>query len=324
LLPIVLTIISILIAATGLTLAITIALKDKKLSRPALRLEVGMLAEDNADNFGIGSKRTLIFGTKETAKGVVLFCPYKIRNPTHLPITNVTLQLSYSKRNLIEGAVITNETEQTATIIETIKAENRRLINLGGNSIISYDIPLIRPKETVTLADLVHLKLAQDTPIEDFADDHLTAIYEKFKRIKTFRGAIIIRATVWSNSLPPIASEIYVLAFAGATPPELENNFTEFAKALWDGKYPQPGIYLNPLRRWRKVYTNERVELIIQNDDRLPMNERMAEEQMESPRNSGYYFMPPWGLYGQSFDLDSYLGVRIKPLRSRTDQPAAP
>lgn len=143
----------------------------------------------------------------------------------------------------------------------------------------------------------------------------MATIYEKLGSITNFQGAGIIRATLWSNNLAPIASEIHVLAFSGATLEKLEKGFGDFANRIWEDKYPKPGHYLNlnPFR-WKSIYTNERAELICQKDGPIPKTEAEAARYFDSPRAQAFYFMPPWGLYGKAFSLDPYTGFLFKGL----------
>jgi len=305
----------------GVGFGIVQAIRSRQLSRHAIKFHIGVLSEREFLDRKVRrrSNNTLLFGIPRlNKKQIVLSCVYRLQNPGKLPLTDVTIELQYPQKYLLDDSIIVDEESETATVIKSIKTEEREVVSAGDVAFIRYKFKVLRPGETIMFPDMLKLLRVESMPTEASTD--LTVderLNLRMKDIPGYFAACEIRATVWSSNCTPIAKEINILCFGipGLKPEEeIEQTFGKFSGAIWDGKRPKPGLYFKLRLPWKRArpFSVELCELIIPPDGEDPLTQtEVAKNVLNAVRSLGDFQMPPWGLHGESFDLESYLGKRV-------------
>jgi hypothetical protein len=299
--------------------AIINAIRNGVFYRPSLKLIVGLISDDDdiPKKVRKKTKRTFIFGTKPLVKNQsVLLCPYGIQNPTKKPITNVAVEFRYPIKYLLEDSVFFDEEAKEAILLRRNSNSQREVIRLIDVALVRYEFPLVCAGETIIFPDFIFMNKMTAKDFDD-ANPHeadIARLYERFGVVKKFFGACIIFAHISASNLRrPISKEIIVLSFCTADMKELIGVFNGAIKNVWDNKWPKPGIYFNPARRFIKSYKEELGEVVIQPNERLPVSEdAIARSMVGVDRGLIHFSVPPWGLHKASFDLRPYVGTFIK------------
>jgi hypothetical protein len=312
-------IVSALTGIAGVIFGVYAVIRSRQLSRPTLILHAGLIKEKDyiPKNFRKTPKRTLIFGTKPLVKNhSVLCCPYRLENPTKLPVTNVTLQLQYPSKYLMDEAIFLDETKEVAMAVTGTVSPNRSVLPYGDVVLVRYEFSLIRPGETLILQDFISMKKIgfKDFNDKNIAEVDIARMYQRLSNIDGFIGSCVIHASVRSSSCNPIANEILILSFATTSMSELLDKCKEAARKAWDGKRLKRGLYFRLFGRQKKLPGVELCELVIQSSENFPSSMKIASKSLlEAERTLIHFSMPPWGLYGESFDLhEHFLDIQIK------------
>jgi hypothetical protein len=301
----------------GVSFGIFQAIRSRQLSRHAIKLQIGVLSEREFLNRRMRRRinNTLLFGIPHLSKKqVVLSCVYRLQNAGKLPLSDITIELQYPHEYLLDDSILIDEENETATVITTLRTQEREVISVDDMALVRYKFNLLRPGETLMFPDMLKLIRVDNKSKETSSDLPVERLNVRMKDIPSYFAACEIHATVWSSNCLPIAKEINVLCFGinGLKPDEeMEQILEKFADAIWDGKQPKPGLYFH-LPWKRKRFSFELCELIVPPDGKDPLTQtEVGTNVFNANRSLVEFRMPPWGLHGESFDLESYLGKRI-------------
>ena len=284
------------------------SVRSRQLSRPSPGLHVGLLEERELlpRSLRKKSKNTLIFGVPGLRGGhAVIPCIYRLTNPTKLPLTDLTLGLQYPAEFLIDEAAVLNDDETTGTMVRGIMMLEREVVPAADMTFVRYNLAKLRPGETVILPDLMKIPKfnAGEPGSPPEPGEEGARLSNRLQDIPGYFNSCRVHATVWSSNCPPIAKDVNLICFSAGAEKDLERCFGGFATAIWDGKRPSPGFYFKPF--WmKKPLTVELSELITLPKRKPPLTgEAIGRSVMKSARSLGYFDVPPWGLYGESFEL---------------------
>jgi hypothetical protein len=309
------------VAILGLGLTLAVVIRNRQLVRPVLRFEFGLMSDPESvpKSLRSASARTIFVGTDTTSrKQTIVCCPFRLENPTLLPVTDVVLRLTYPSKYVLDDAVFVNEHYAWRWLPGSREGWRRELVRLPSLTQVSYELPVIRAQEAIVVPEFVSLR-----PLDpkDFRDDErlyaaTSTTARRFGTVAGFLNAVSIQASVWSSSCAPIAMEVNLVWLHATSMDQLSQVFRECGTAIWDGQRPAPGRYWTPWprRKWNQVVRMELAELHLQG---LPVSrplvgESMLEQHLPTVGALARFELPPWGFYGQSYDLKA-LGMRVVP-----------
>lgn len=313
-------IISALAGIIGTFFVIFIGLRSKQVFRPVLAFNSGLLyASDPKDipkPFKKGFKKatvsTLIYGANVPQNSEVVFvCPYLLINNSKLPIINITLQLTYASKYAIENEPLIKKGIDFEVVFgfppEADKCREVQIIDSMAQ--IRCTIPVLREGEKIVIPDLMKFTNL-DCCEESDNENHFVGrgLAKKLREIKKMCDFCVVDAFVFSESCPPISRRIKLLWFDTNSDKELNSLMNEGLKAFWGGKFPEPGLYFNPL--WplgKKFIVEEYAETIIPKLRVVKTSEDRYfcwENALKSERGLFITKMPAWNYY-QLSDLDT-------------------
>lgn len=313
-----------IVGILGFGFGILVSLRGRHLSRPSLKLSIGLIPTDISMPRKLRgkNKRSFIFGAEPYDDGqVVLPCPLRLENPTQLPITDLTLQLEYPLAFLIDNSAFTKRTSQETLIVKTLKAKERTVVRLNDVAQLRYDIPILRPGEKIIFTE--PLKMFRFNPPDNkkikSSDVDSIHLIRRFSGIKEFCNGCSIRVSVWSGNCSPVAMNLNVLWFNTDSFDELERLFRESGEAIWDNQRPTPGIY-------REIPWNKKLKFVIELAELIQLptdswdisdnNDSFLSNLVNSYTALAWLEIPPWGFHGQSFNLRDYAEkVKVKEFR---------
>lgn len=297
--------VSILIGVIGTGFAIYVALRSKQTTRPTLRFSPGLLPaarELIPKAYRKNRVTTVAYGArlKPKVNGFFAMC-YCLENDGKLPVSNVRLALNYPLRNLLtDFSFVDPKTGQPAWGSDDIT--ERKVHNFGSFSQVNYEISVIRPGESVVVAD--PLRFVAQTPTKkeggDDSDTGMKALFRRLSQTEKFCDFFVVDIFLYSEDCPPVSHRINVLWFNTDSLRELRSLVEESLNAFWGGRYPGPGIYRNltPRRAW---LSHECTELVIPKLAAIPWTEGgkvyFESSPIESARVLVSLPMPGWNYY---------------------------
>src|SRR5437667_12166211 len=96
-----------IIGIVGVVFGIVQAIRSRQFSRHAIKLQIGILSEREFLNRKERrrSNNTLLFGIPRlNKKQIVLSCIYRLQNPGKLPLTDITIELQYPQKYLLDDS----------------------------------------------------------------------------------------------------------------------------------------------------------------------------------------------------------------------------
>lgn len=332
---------SLAVAIIGAAFGIAIIIRKQQLVQARLHLHVGwsrltwIARNPKLSKLAAkGSLRTLIIGTDSTlCHEALAVCPILLENATRVPITDLRLQLEYPADYLIDGAVIVDHTREIAAVLEPLQGpKERTTFRLTERAWVSFEIPILRPGEKAIIPEVLHLKplntlaLPEDSPNRSL----IHRLTQRFANIQEFLTVIPIHVHVYSSNCSPISADVFLVWLHATSMEQLLECSKRWAETLWNGKHPTPGWYFVPRipwNRWSRVahqalgvfHQDQQAELSFLSTP-IPESfqpQAAIEAALEAEGAVIAFHMPPWGIMGESYDVQSLIG---SPLRRRKDR----
>jgi hypothetical protein len=259
-------------------------------------------------------KTTFVFGLPDGLEQVPLPCIFKISNRGDLPILEVELQLQIPTATLVEKTAFMGPLNDKLAILN-MRLQSREVFRLNGHAQVRIKIGTLRPRETVLVVQPLQLRAGQflvDGGLESaITTDRLRS---RFAKVKKLRGALTVRAVVWSTSGPPVSQLFNIIWFAAGSAAELCAEVSGLAAAAADERALEPGHYLS-LRPWqgvRRYLRHEFAELAVfscNNNEELVGTLWSPASLIEAPEGQALVALPLWGFWGESFDLQRFAAI---------------
>jgi hypothetical protein len=332
---------SLVVGIIGTGFAIAVIMRNRQLARARLHLHVGWFSmttlarKPNLQKLSAkGSLQTLIIGTDTTiSRQAFAVCPVLLENATHLPIMDLRLQLEYPEHYLIDGAVIVDDGRETMAVLEPLQGpQHRTAFKVAERALVSYEIPILRSGEKVVISEVLHLKPLDNLVLPENSSNRqvMERLKSRFANVEDFLTVMPINISVYSRNCNPLAKDIFLTWLHATSLEQLLECSKRWVGALWDNKYPFPGIYFIPYipsfipLRWsrlvnqvhRALRQEQYAELRFLSTP-IPESFQPRDAQKAAIEAEGCviaYYLPPWGIMGESYDLHSLMG---SPLRHR-------
>lgn len=180
----------------------------------------------------------------------IVHCMFRLSNTGDHGLKSVRVEINYPEEYLVdEGVVVLFE--DAAAVIEAGSAEKRSkaverdVVVLGGMVRVSYDLEVLRFKETALIAE--PLKFRSRSPMNNHHSGQFQppALTARLRKRKSFLDYVRLGVFVFTEELK-LESAFDVFCFAGLNPVDADTAIDGIKQAIWNDTYPQPGFYFNP------------------------------------------------------------------------------
>jgi len=304
------------VGAIGTALSIAVALRSRQLNRPVLSIVVGppppkgsLSGTDQRVQFG-----ALVLGTPSEASPRLFACPFVIKNESSLPVSDLVLRLEYPASCLADNRSFPQPDKGKVAILRT--RPEREVFEMSGVAYVSIELGLLRPGDRMATGELFAL-----TPFSARSEGPDSYYFEIFQRVQrryghipSFAALIPISLHLRAGNIRPSTVAFSILWLRAESLQEVAATVGPIVQAAWEGHWPKLGLYLRP--RWKRFWRRERFTLLYSDNERASTSadpKRLFEDAMLSAGAVGAYNIPPWGLGGESFNLQQAAGVLIWP-----------
>ena len=297
---------SLAVALVALLLSIAHAVRGRHLSRPALRLHLGVAAFDPNRPTIVRTrpKRLIIYGVPPLDRDFFLLpIVIGLENLTALPITDVEVQLEYAAESLIDGAKIRDQQAGTFTM-NLAAAADRTAKKVGDVAQVKFESHVLRAKEKRAIFELVRIPCGHALAGADDVDQ--TRLQDRWSQSPAFGGAITVRISVWSANCEPVSMKGVIAVCYAYDERQLAVHAQDLVARLWDGYKPgnRAALKIRTVLGRRSSWSLEHAELVFLSQDALDTEKVEANPIIlrRAPHAVLQFARPPWDFTGRAFD----------------------
>ena len=308
---------TLLVAILGTAFAIYRAMVRREAAAPKIRLSAGC-SIDNLQSVPRQLRRlavtTIVYALDSLERSDVLaLCPtYHIRNAGRHPVRNISLLLNYPAKYLVSNRFVATHHEETVHF-QVHNDTRRNAETIGDAAQVVLSVPDLRPGENLALTDMMMLRVRT---AESHRMNHENATGMIPGRIEMLERVIElcrVHATLLSDQCPPVVQEVTVVWTYASNKTQVDQVLKECTEVAWDGHYPLPGTYFDPLGRLRRrLYRREVCVVVFPAFVWMPFEDSMCLVEVfdRSKKIPGGLKGPPWGFWGPSYDIVERLSVQ--------------
>ena len=309
---------SLLTGVVGTLIAVWVAFAGKQLLRPRFSVEIGFF-----ETLFEGPKRrwpwqhnlpisaVAVGVTALEAKYVVLPLVLHLKNRGSLPVSDLDVVLELPEEALIEKEGIVGPVAGQAAKFRGHWPEGRECTRYQGVGQSRIPLGLVRPGETMITAEFIQLRaglLASAVGTNEKAQ----MLRQRYASCQQLRSAIEVRVSVWSSSMRPVSLSVMMLWFAVESQQDLEEALGQMARASADAGPIESGLYFSP--PWSRIHRDELVEMAMVNAEKASdwASALSVDGLINNAQGAAVLRVPPWGLWGESFDVTARWNVRLR------------
>jgi len=310
--------ISLAVGVIGTLIAVWVAMVGRQLVRPKLSVSPGVFELPTGIPWALRRRHKQSHGivvavSARELEHVVLTLPIRLQNRGSLPINDVELVIEVAAGAIIEDQGIIGPVGERMGVLTGRRAPAPRSVaRLGGLAQSRQSIGLIRPGQTLIAGEIFQLR-AGALEMSGFSIDaaRMTALKERYSTCAELKGALEVRISVWSSSTKPLSLSVAMIWLAAANAEEAFKILRRMA-ALSAAEGPiRPGLYFNPLRK--RLAHDELLEVIAVSAKSVEdlVKTLSPDGMVQNPAEIISLRLPPWGLWGQAFDVTAKWPVKL-------------
>lgn len=310
---------SAVIGVIGTLIAVWIAVVGKQLRRPRLAVEVGffnLLFEGPRRAFPWLQRPPRITAiavglTCAETKSIVLPLALHIENKGSIPITDVDVVFEFPVETLITKKGVVGPIRGQFAELEAAWPEGRETTKFQGVAQSRIPLGTLRPGETSVTGELLQLRTGFLAPALR-SPERSEMLKRRYAACKQLRSVVEVRISVWSSSLGPISISVALLWFIAESQDDLRTALHQMVRASADAAPIEPGVYFSP--PWSRMQRDELCELAILQAGKVDdlLIAISADGMMNNVLGAALLRLPPWGLWGDSFDVTTKWNRRLR------------
>ena len=258
--------IAAIFAIFGGVLTVIVFIRKKQFATPTLRFTVGP-SMHVSDEFPRRHRKRpvsiIAYSADDTGSfPVIIPMIYSLENRGKEALRNLRLLIEYNKSFVMDNELLRSVTKFEPAVLSVKKdylavmrgatdeeirkiSERREVQVFGDRAQVSYEIPLIRPGESIVLCDTLMLQPRQICGLDGlgFGDKGFANILEQLRKIEGLHNFFVLNVWIFGENHEKKIWKFSFLRFS--TGVDFKAGLQEFGKALWLGETPKSGCYLH-------------------------------------------------------------------------------
>jgi len=317
--------VSLLTGVLGALITVWVAFVGKQLMRPRFSVEIGLSYDKHFDAPKRWLRRPIdaiaVGVTALDAQQIVLPLNVRLRNKGSLPVSDVDVVLEFPIEALVEKMGVVGPVAGKVAMLKGGWPEGRKISRLQGMAQCRIPIGILRPGETMITGEFIQLRAGLLAAITGAgATERAEVLRQRYSSCEQLRSALEVRVSVWSSSMKPVSLSIMLIWLAVKKVEELTDTLARMASLSAAAGPIKPGVYLMPPLKWgRRLHRDELVEIaMIDIEKGEDLRKVLSHDGMvENAQGAVVIRVPPWGLWGESFNIESEWGSKL--LREYSD-----